>query len=246
MRAALQNLLLRRILATSATSNLADGLFLLGLPIVAAQTGASPLWIGLLSAAQTVWWLFSIPLSTLIDRLGPGPLLLIVRPIRIVVAVVAMVIVAFPPEQQLFFLLVIAAMWGFLEVLADSAVMALPALLLGEQTYDESYALLYSTQSVTNTILGSALGAFLIMVNTWLVFVVAAILLGISFIIQHPLLRRSEVQPVQSDTSDTTSLWNDVTDGWNHIRKDRFLRAMMITLAGIVVAEEVVATVVVP
>jgi MFS family permease len=247
MQDALRNPTLRRILATSATGNLADGMFLLALPLVAALAGASPFWIGALSAAQTVWWLLSVPLSTLVDRLGPGPLLWYVRPLRIVVAAGAAASLAVPGQAQLVVLLIISAAWGFLEVLSDSAVATLPALLLGDTVYDESYALLYSVQRVTNLVLGPALGGVLIATGSWVPFVGAAVLLVVAFIIQQPLLGRAEAQATRKpDHVDIKSFGADLIGGWKHIKHDRFLRAIMITLAGIVVAEGVVATVAAP
>jgi MFS family permease len=247
MRAALQNRTLGRILATSGSSNLADGMVLLALPLVAAQAGASPFWIGVLSAAQTVWWLLSVPLSTLVDRIGVGPLLRFTRSLRLLVALAMAVVVAVPSPYQLLLLIVLASAWGFLEVLADSAVTNLPALLLPEDSYDESYGLLSAVQRAANLVLGPALAGFLFSFNSWGAFAVAAAFLALSFLMQRPLLRRAEVQPIARPEGEAhPHVLADVVSGWRHIVGDRFLRAVMITLAGIVVAEEVVATVVVP
>jgi len=147
-------------------------------------------------------------------------------------------------------LLVFAAAWGLLEVLADSAVATLPALLLEEEHYDASYSLLYSSQRVANLVVGPAVGSVLIAVSSWAPFAAAGSLLAMSFVIQWPLLHRPEVQRKVEGRDvggkRAKRYWNELSVGWRHILHDRFLRAVMITLGGIVVAEEVVATVIGP
>ncbi len=248
MLSTLKNSTVRLILATSFTGYLGDGIFLLALLLVAAKAGANPLWIGVVGAVQTFWWLFSVPLSLLVDRLGPGPLLRRVRPLRIFVAAGALLSTAlFNQTLLLLFLIVCSAAWGFLEVLSDSALSTLPALLLREKEYDASYSLIYSTQRVAGLILGPAISGALFVIASWAPFASAFIFILLSFLIQLPLLGRAEAQPQkQSSPLAPTSFLAEASSGWTHIIADRFLRAVMITLIGIVMTEEVVATVVIP
>ena len=74
---------MRRITAASGLSNLATGIFLAVLPLTVATHGGGPLLIGVTSAALFAWWIASIPLSLLVDRFGPGPMLRPVAPLRI-------------------------------------------------------------------------------------------------------------------------------------------------------------------
>jgi len=171
MLSALKNSTVALILATSFTGYLGDGIFLLALLLVAAKAGASPLWIGVVGAVQTVWWLFSVPLSLLVDRLGPGPLLRRVRPLRIFVAAGALLSTALFNQTPLLLLLIVCSTaWGFLEVISDSALATLPALLLREEEYNASYSLIYSTQRVAGLILGPAISGALFVIASWAPF----------------------------------------------------------------------------
>lgn len=248
MLIALKNSTARLILATSFTGYLGDGIFLLALLLVATKAGATPLWIGVIGAVQSFWWLFSVPLSLFVDRLGPGPLLTRVRPLRLVVAAGALLSTALFNQTPLLLLLIIcSAAWGFLEVLSDSALSTLPALLLHEKEYDASYSLIYSTQRVAGLILGPVISGALFVIASWAPFASAFIFLLLSFLIQLPLLGRAEAQPQkQSSPLAPTSFLAEASSGWTHISADRFLRAVMITLIGIVITEEIVGTVVLP
>ena len=230
-----------RLVATAATSRAADGIFLLGLPLAAAAGGGGSMWIGSILAAQSWWWLLAVPLSNSVERRGPGPVLKATRTTRLVLIAIAAVGAAMDGQHRLIVFLVVALAWGATSVIADTAVSTLPAVLLSADRYDSVYSMLYSVQRVANLVAGPALAAALLTVASWAPFVAAGVLLALSLVVQWPLLTRPEAR---HDAGQTPSIaaWS----GFALLRSERMLASIVVTLIGIVFAEETVATVVAP
>jgi MFS family permease len=246
MRAAFNNAALRRLLASAIAGRLADGIFLLALPLAAAAAGGSALWIGAISAAQTWWWLVAVPLSTVIDRFGAGPVLLRLRSLRILLAAAATASMTLAPQPRLIALLAVAFCWGGVEALSDTALTTLPALLLREELYDVAYSLLFTGQRVAYLVVGPAVTGVLMGGGPSVPFGVAAVLLIVSLVTQWPLLTAPAAGPAGTAGTRSAQPFNDMLDGLRHLRRDRMLAAIVVTLVGIVIAEEVVATLIIP
>jgi hypothetical protein len=235
--------LARRLLGAAVAGWLADGLFLVALPLAAAAGGAGPLLVGGIAAAQNAWWLCVVPLAGVVDRLGVGPALRRLRPVRLVLAALAAVAAQLPGPSRCVALLAVAVVWGFVEVTADTAVQTMPALLLGEAEYDRVYARFYAAQRAAGLVVGPALAAVLVAAATWLPFVAAAVLLAVSVGVQWPLLGDAALRRPGEDAGAGDAGRREVREGWRFLRGERFLLAVVITLVGIVVAEELVATI---
>lgn len=242
--ATLNQPVVRRIVASSAFSNMATGMFLGVLPLAVAAEGGGPFLVGAVAAAMSVWWLLSIPLSWMVDRFGPGPLLRLVLPLRTAGVAVIGANAFFDGRTALVLIFAGAAFFGLTDVLIDSASVSLPALLLDEQHYDNAYSLLHTASRVTNLVIGPAAGAALLMVNTGLPFAVVAALQLVAYLIYVPLF--GDPRAAARTEAGAEGGWREVAGGVRHILADRFLKAIVLTLAGVVIAEEIVATVVPP
>ena len=138
-----------------------------------------------------------------------------------------------------------ALLFGLSDVLTDSAVATLPALLLEQEQYDHAYSLLSGINRVASLVIGPALGAGLLWLSTGVPFVVSACCLVAAFVCYATYFRHPRTGP-QQRSQDTGQRWNEMFAGVRHVLTDRFLTAVMLTLVGVVVAAEVLSTVIAP
>lgn len=229
----------RRLIVGFSVSQLADGMFLVSIPLAAVSLGGSPLLVGVASAAVTAWWILAIPLSTIVDRVGPGPLLKLVRPGRVLAAFVIAGHAAIPSGFGAVVLVSGAALWGALEVLSDTASHALPPLVLHAELLDDVYSLQSLSTRIFQLVIGAATGATLLQMATWLPFIAVAALLVVAYAVLFPLFNDSRARTVRARTPERW--WREVTMGVAHIRRTPLMRAALVTMVGVVVASETIA-----
>jgi hypothetical protein len=238
---------LLRLLSSSLTASLAGGVFLGALPIAVAARGGGPLQVGLTAAALTAWWVVSIPLALIVDRLGVGPALRMLAPLRIVALIILAGHALVDGTASITVLVAGALLYGFVDVLGDTATSTLPALVVDEERYDDAYSALSAVVRVTDLIVGPTAGALLIAVAPWLPFTVAACALLVSYVTLTPFFGDPRTRAFGRDAStQRRPWWRETVRGLTHVFGDRFIRGIAIALVGIVAAEELVTVTVAP
>lgn len=244
VRAVLADVLLRRMLGFTACSSLASGVFLGALPLAVASRGGGPFLVGLVAAALSIWWVAAMPLGTLVDRKGAGPIMARAVPLRMAAVLLIGAHALFTGAAAIAVIFAGALLYGLIDTVADSAGSALPALLLSEGQYDGAYSLLYSTGRIANLVVGPVAGATLLVIATPLPFLIASVALFVGYLFNRPLCRDPRAHATNPDASIG---WRDeLMAGLKHLWSDRFLRAMITTLVGVVIAEELVFVTVQP
>lgn len=242
-RAAWRRPELQRLLSAALTSSLATGIFLGSLPLAVAARGGSPLDIGIASAALFAWWIFSIPLSLPTDRFGAGPVLRIMAPLRILGVLLIAAHMLLPGRASIIAIIVGALIYGFVDVVNDTAVNTLPSLIVDEDEYDEAYSSLQAVTMSADLIIGPGIGGLLFALGEWLPFVIAAVsLLGAYFLLM-PYFNDARTQGPErvEDDSDEEGWWAATTAGLRHAMGNKVIRGIAITLIGIAIVEEIVS-----
>ena len=158
-------------------------MFVIALPLLAAQITDRPTSIALLAVFFTIpWLLFSIPIGALIDRADRRRVLVTADLFRGVL-VGGLALVAAFADVHLWMLWVLAFGLGVGEVFFDNGSQAILSSIVDDQQLERANGLLYSSEVVGNTFVGMPIGSTLFSFAVWLPFgvdaasfVVAAIL----------------------------------------------------------------------
>lgn len=116
---------LRWLLASSAASNLGDGIGKVAFPLLAVTLTRDPLLIAGLSATQFLpWLLFALPAGALLDRVDRRRAMILANGVRAVVVGGTAALVA-AGGVTIWLVYAAALLIGFAEVVADSAANVL-------------------------------------------------------------------------------------------------------------------------
>jgi MFS family permease len=148
----------RLLWAASAASNLADGVSMVALPLLAASLTRDPLQIAAVAAAQRLpWLLFVLVSGVVIDRsdrrrLQQGANL--GRTLLLVVLGAA----TLAGWSSIPLLLGVALLLSIAETLADTAAVALLPAVVERDDLERANGRLYTTQTVANEFVGPPVG----------------------------------------------------------------------------------------
>ncbi len=151
----------RRIWAGNASSNLADGVTFVALPLLATTITHNPAAISALSVAYSLPRILSVLGSgVLIDRFDRRRLLYLANLSQsaIFAALTALVLVDATPIAALY---VVYAVMGIVETLSDSAAIAVPPQAVVPEGLERANSQIAGTQIVVDEFLGPPLGGFL-------------------------------------------------------------------------------------
>jgi MFS family permease len=153
---------------STTAANLADGLFQVGLPLLALTLTRSPGLIAAVTFALTLpWLLFALPVGALVDRLDRRRMMLAANLLRVaglglLTAAVALGVASLPV------LYLVAFVMGIAEVAADTAAQALLPAVVTRQQLEGANARLVGAQTIANAFAGPALGGALAGIAVWL------------------------------------------------------------------------------
>lgn len=233
------------MLSSALVSSLAGGLFLGSLPLAVAARGGDALQIGLISAALYAWWIVSVPLSVITDKLGIGPTLRMFAPLRFIGLAVIAIGIATEAEWSYGVLLAGALLYGFADVVVDSASGTLPAAVMKSEDYDDAYSSLHAVTRTADLVLGPVLGAGLFLLNLWAPFALAVLLLAVSYGTLFSFFGDPRTQAVPADGMEQ-GWFSSTFAGLRHVVRTPLVRGIAITLIGVAAASEVTAVVVAP
>lgn len=179
---------LYRFIAASGFSNLADGVAVVVWAWIASLLTRDPVLIALLPVALRLPWFFlALPAGIVTDRVDRRRLIIVMDIVRALAfataAAVVFISTPLPPPAQtgtalplLFVALVACALIvGSAEVFRDNAAQTLLPAIVPHTHLERANGRLWSVELVGNSLLGPAIGAFLIASFIWLPFAVNAL-----------------------------------------------------------------------
>ncbi|WP_328786188.1 MULTISPECIES: MFS transporter [unclassified Streptomyces] len=151
----------RRLWASTATSNLADGMLLSATPLVALTITRDPLAITTITAMQYLpWLLLSVPLGTLADRVDRVLLLRMASTAR-ALGVGFLAVALATGHVHILLLYALSFLFGLAETLYDNTSSALVPTLVEDHQLERANGRLQATYTVANNFVGPPLGGSL-------------------------------------------------------------------------------------
>jgi MFS family permease len=211
----------------TATANLADGIFKLGLPLVATRLTDSPVLVaGVAFAVRLPWLLFALPAGVLVDRLDRRRIVIAANLLRFGVLLLTAVLLLFG-GLALPILYLIALGLGVAETLADTASGSILPSIVQKSELERANARLFGVMTVTNEFIGPPLGGFLMGVSFALAFATSSgLYLVAAFAI---LLIAGSYRAPQAATQ--PKLMADIASGLRYVWQDKLLRMLVIIVA---------------
>jgi MFS family permease len=217
-----------RLYASSATSNLADGIGRTALPLLAATYTRNPVLIsGMVSFAFLPWLLFALPSGALVDRVDRRYAMAAANAAR-ALAMGALGILVLAHAASIVVLYAVAFVLGVAETVYDCATRAILPQVVGNHELDRANSLLTVEETLGQTFLGAPVGSALFAAALALPlflnasgFAVAALLL---------LALRGSFRATR--ISAPTSIRTDIADGVRWLHRHAFLRGLTLISAG--------------
>lgn len=217
----------RRLWASAGTSNLADGILLAGLPVLATRVTDSPALIaGVVVAIMTPMALVALPAGVVADRFDRRRVL-VVGNIARVVGLLGVLTSALSGELTLAAIYLMAAITGGGEILVDTTAQSTVPSLVPTGDLESANARLGGTQVVMNHAVGAPIGSFLAGAGAGLTFGLPAILFAAAAV----LARRLPPSPKPTVVRTTPllgDLISDLREGVAHLAEHRLLRRLAI------------------
>lgn len=212
--------------AFSAT-NLADGLSLIALPLLAISITGDARQIAAVTAFQYVPYLiFGLPAGTIIDRVDRRWIAVVAQLGRAALTgTLGFALLGGRPDIGWLFL--VASLAGCAEILTDSGLPAIVRDLVADHQLEVANARIMATQRVTNAFIGPPVGAFLFQVDDALPFLVSAVvtLIGVAALLRLP----GEHKPERTDEPE--ALLADMRVGVRFVWRHPVLRPLVIAVA---------------
>ena len=213
-----------RLLASSAVSNLGDGLRVTALPLLAASLTRDPAAIAAVTAVVWLpWLLFGIVGGTIVDRVSRIGLLIGVQVVRMLV-VGALAVLVWQDYATMLVIYLVAFTIGLGEVLADTAMQAVIPTLVPEGELERANGQLYAAQATANDFIGPPVGSLLYANAAFVPFVANAAAWGVSAIL---LSRLFVTQPARTTRPPTTFI-EDIVVGAKWLARHEVLRVLLV------------------
>ena len=234
----------RRTWAAAGTSNVADGLVLVGAPLIAVQLTRSPLLVSLVTTAASLpWLLLALHAGAAADRLPRRTLIAVANAVR-ALALAAAALLAATGHLGLPALCAAVLVFGVCEVFADTSAQSLVPSLVGRDRLEAANSRLVATETVGNNFLGAPVAGVLASVGAAAVLAVpAACYAAASALIltvrpPRPPGGPDDDGPAQNraapgaDAAVRTTVRADIAVGLRYLLGHRTLRALAV-LAGV-------------
>lgn len=227
---------LARFIAASGLTNLADGVAVVVWAWLASLLTRDPLLVALMPVALRLpWFLFALPAGIVTDRVDRRRLIFAMDVLRAAAFALAAVAVwaasPLPPPSEggtaapaLFAALLGCALGvGTAEVFRDNAAQTMLPSLVPHAELERPNGRLWSVELVGNSLLGPALGAFLIAAVIWLPFALNAAAFALAALLLTTL--RGRFQP----EAHATRAWRtELGEGLAFLRAAPLLRLLAV------------------
>lgn len=218
-----------RLFASSATSNLADGVVIVAAPLLAASWTKNPVLVSGLSSLQFLpWLLFSLPGGALVDRMDRRWAMAAANGLRALALAVLGVLMLFHPSG-IFTLYAVVFTLGSAQVVYDSAVRAVLPQVVSPSELDRGNSWLTVEENVGQTLLGAPLGALLFSVMAAIPFLGTAA----GFVLAALLILTLKGNFVPARAARTT-IREDIAEGLAWLWRNRLLRGLTVASAATV------------
>lgn len=219
------------------SSNLADGVMLTALPMLAAVLTNDPLAVaGLTVARYLPWLLFGLLAGVLVDR-GDRVRMMVVANLVRAAAIVGLAVLIASGQATIGWLYVVMFAVMTCEIVYDVAARAMvPSLARG--AVDQANGRLVGGREVAQEFVGAPLGGFLFVVAAFLPLAVnagayvvgAVVLLGLPLAVRGPGARvlRGGGGPSGGVRAPVGSVFADLAEGVRHVWGDVSLRALVV------------------
>ncbi|MBA3627530.1 MAG: MFS transporter [Chloroflexi bacterium] len=215
-----------KLWSSSAASNLADGIFVIALPLIAVRLTDSPVLVaGVAIAGRLPWLLFALIAGALADRLDRLRTMRHVNLLRFAV-IGLMAALALLDLLSLPALYIAAFVLGIGETLFDTAAQSIMPSLVGREQLSKANGRLYAAELSMNQFIGPPLGGLLVSLSVPLALSGSA--LCYVFAAGGLMLIVGDFRPAR--TGPPTRIHTEVLEGLRYLARHRLLR----TLAGMV------------
>ena len=213
-----------RLLAASASSNLADGVNRVALPLLAATLTRDPVLVAALSSlAFLPWLLFALPAGAVVDRVDRKRAMAAANTVR-ALALVGLAVPVLTGTASLVVLYAVAFVLGVAETLYDSAARAMLPLVVDRDQLDRGNGLLTVAETASETFIGAPIGSALFalavaapLLTTSGGYVLAAVLV---------LTLAGSHRPARAAGAPRTTIRRDVAEGVGWLWRHRLLRGL--------------------
>lgn len=213
-----------KVLVASASSNLADGIFQVALPIIAARISSSPLEVaGVAIVGRLPWLVFVLVAGALADRLDRRRTMRNVQVARVGI-VGAMAVLALTGQLGMPVLYVAAFALGMGETLFDTAAQSILPNIVRPEQLSRANGRLYAAEMVMNQFVGPPLGGVLVGISIPLALGGSA--LGFAIAAIGLTLIAGSFRAVREGPP--TRIAQDIRDGLRFLMGHRLLRTLAI------------------
>ena len=220
-----------RIWASSIVSNLADGVMIAAVPLLAISLTDSPVLISAICAMVMLpWLLFAIPIGVMVDRVDRRFILAGANATRsFVVGVLALLI-----ATDLVTILAAAFIIGVCEVAADTTAQSLIPQILEEKDFEKGNSRLQISETIIQGFIGAPISGFIYALAIYLPFFINSLGFAISalFALSIPIkylqdVRKEDVEKIERHFIE------DMKFGITYLFNQKTLRRLVITTATI-------------
>jgi MFS family permease len=219
-----------RIVASSGTASLGDGVREVALPLLAAAiTRDAVLVSGLTACAYAPWLLLSMPIGTLVDRGRPELFLLGAGAARFVL-LTALSVGLLAGNRSLVLLYCVAFLLGVGEAAFDNASQSLIPRVIADQDLERANGALVTAERVGEDLAGPAAGGFLFAAFAALPFIVNAISLGLGTLL---IVGIRTPRPAADGPRPLRGFLTDAVAGMRWLWRSDLVRAVVVAGAGL-------------
>jgi MFS family permease len=216
-----------RMWTASAAANLADGIAVVAMPLIAVRLGASPAELaGIVVAQQLPMLAFGLVAGALADRLDRRQTMVAVQLLRVAV-VLALVALAATGNLGLPALAVAALGLGVGEAFFDTNAQSLLPMVTGRDRLVAANGRLFVAETVLGTFVGPPVGAFLIAISIPLALGGAALGFALAAVGLALLAGTFRAQP----TAERRHLAAEIGDGVRYLAGHPILRTLTLMVA---------------
>lgn len=208
-------------------ANLADGIVLGGVPLIAVTLTRSPSEISLLQVAFWLpWLLLGLVAGVVVDRLDRRHVQLIGTAVRIVV-VGAMSLLAFTDRLTMPLLIGALGVYGITQVFIDLAGSSIIPQLAPRSRLSAANGRVMGMEQVMNTFVGAPVGGFVLVLGSGWVFGIPAAL-GVAFLLLIGLGLRGDYRAERAADESAAGKLHEVLEGMRFQFSHPVLRPLII------------------
>jgi MFS family permease len=175
-----QNRNFRLMFASSAATNLGDGLITVAVAWLATLLTHDPFLIGLVATARSLpWFLFALPAGVITDRVDHRRLIIGADCLRIVisVALLTLALTASPGTGPVLLMAALSFALGGAEVLRDNTAQTFTPAVVEKSQLEQANGAMWSTEQLAGQLIGPPLAGLLIGISVALPFGIQAAML---------------------------------------------------------------------